>query len=142
RGRLAWLGALLAVAMLLPVAGPLLLGEVVDRAVAGSGGIAGLALAYLAVTVVADLLVLAVTWWSVELAWRVGNRLRGDLLRHALGLDLAWHGEHSPGLLIERVDGDVDSIVRFASTAVVQLLGNAILLVGVLVIATAIDWRV
>jgi ABC-type multidrug transport system fused ATPase/permease subunit len=142
RGRLALLGFVLAVAMLLPIAGPLLLGEVVDRALGGSGAIAGLALAYLGVTVGADLLALAVTWWSVEVAWRVGNRLRSDLLRHALGLDLAWHGEHSPGVLIERVDGDVDSVVRFASTAVVQLLGNAVMLVGVLVVATVIDWRV
>ncbi len=142
RGRLAVLALVLSVAMLLPIAGPLLLGEVVDRALEDSGAVAGLAFAYLAVTVGADLLALGVTWWSVEVAWRVGNRLRSDLLRHALGLDLAWHGEHSPGLLIERVDGDVDSVVRFASTAVVQLLGNAIMLVGVLVVATVIDWRV
>lgn len=142
RGRLALLGLVLSVAMLLPIAGPLLLGEVVDQALDGTDAIAGLALAYLAVTVGADLLALAVTWWSVEVAWRVGNRLRGDLLRHALGLDLAWHGEHSPGMLIERVDGDVDSVVRFASTAVVQLLGNAIMLIGVVVVATVIDWRV
>lgn len=142
RARLAGLGLVLSIAMLLPIAGPLLLGAVVDRALDGSGTVAGLALAYLAVTVGSDVLTLAVTWWSVELAWRVGNRLRGDLMRHALGLDLAWHGEHSPGLLIERVDGDVDSVVRFASTAVVQLLGNAVMLVGVLVVATWIDWRV
>jgi ABC-type multidrug transport system fused ATPase/permease subunit len=142
RGRVAVLGVVLSVAMLLPIAGPLLLGQIVDDALAGTGAVAGLALAYLGVTVGADLLTLAVTWWSVELAWRVGNRLRNDLLRHALGLDLAWHGEHSPGLLIERVDGDVDAVVRFASTAVVQLLGNAVLLVGVLVVATIIDWRV
>src|SRR5688500_2905890 len=127
--------------MLLPIAGPLLLGEVVDRALEGTGAVTGLAVAYLAVSVGADLLALAVTWWSVEVAWRVGNRLRSDLLRHALGLDLAWHGEHSPGQLIERVDGDVDSLTKFSSTAILQLVGNAVLLVGVLAVSFVIDWR-
>lgn len=142
RARLVALGAVLAVAMLLPISGPLLLGRLVDEAVAGDSSAGVLAIAYLVVTVGADLLALAVAWWSVELAWRVGNRLRADLLRHALRLELAWHGEHSPGVWIERIDGDVDAVVKFSSTAVVQLLGNAVLLVGVLAVAAVIDWRV
>jgi ABC-type multidrug transport system fused ATPase/permease subunit len=71
----------------------------------------------------------------------VGNRLRIDLCRHALGLDLDWHGDHSAGQLIERIDGDIDAVTRFASTAVLQLAGNTILVAGVLVISAVIDWR-
>jgi len=137
------LAALLVVAMLLPVAGPVLIGRFIDQALAGASAadLAAIAGAYLAILLTADGLQLVVTWLSVRLAWRVGNRLRFDLCRHALRLDLAWHGGHSPGLLIERVDGDVDALTKFSSTAILQLLGNAVLLTGVFVVSIAIDWR-
>ncbi|CAN5741337.1 ABC transporter ATP-binding protein [soil metagenome] len=143
RRPLAGLSAVLVVAMLLPVAGPILLGGVVDDALAGRGVgvlIAG-AGAFLVITLVADALQLFITYAAVRLAWRIGNRLRQDLARHALGLDLTWHGGHSPGLLIERIDGDVEAIVRFSSTAVLNLLGNAVLLAGTLVASFVIEWR-
>ncbi|HUG85615.1 MAG TPA: ABC transporter ATP-binding protein, partial [Euzebya sp.] len=143
RRPLAALVSVLVLAMLLPVGGPVLLGRIVDAALDGQptsdlllGG-----LAFLVITLTADALQLVITFWSVKLAWRVGNRLRLDLARHALGLDLSWHGSHSPGLLIERIDGDVEAIVRFSSTAVLHLFGNAILLVGTLVVAVMIEWR-
>lgn len=143
RRPLAALTAVLVVAMLLPVAGPVLLGQVIDAALAGGalGTLVAGAVGFLAVTLTADAMQLAITFWSVKLAWRIGNRLRLDLARHALGLDLTWHGSHSPGLLIERIDGDVEAIVRFSSTAVLNLFGNAILLAGTLVVAVWIEWR-
>lgn len=143
RRPLAALVSVLVVAMLLPVAGPVLLGGVVDAALEGRPlrALVGGAAAFLVVMLTADALQLVITWWSVKLAWRVGNRLRLDLARHALGLDLTWHGSHSPGLLIERIDGDVEAIVKFSSTAVLNLLGNGILLVGTLVVSLVIEWR-
>ena len=143
RARLAVLGVVLVVAMLAPVAGPVLLGWAIDAALRGepTGELLTLAGLFLALTVGADALQVVVVWKAVDLAWRVGNRLRLDLARHALRLDLDWHSRHSAGLLIERLDGDVEAIVTFSSTAVVQLLGNAILLVGVAVVSLVIDWR-
>ena len=140
---LGGLVGLLTVAMLLPLAGPILIGRFVDAALAGdpTSVLIHLALWFLAATLTADALQLVVTWLSVRLAWRVGNRLRNDLCRHALSLDLAWHGSHSPGQLIERIDGDIDAVTRFSSTAVLHLFGNAILLLGVLVASAFIDWR-
>ncbi|MBX3283760.1 MAG: ABC transporter ATP-binding protein [Actinobacteria bacterium] len=137
------LTALLVVAMVLPLAGPVLVGRFVDAALAGEDTAALLRLAalFLAATLTGDALQLVVTWLSVRLAWRVGNNLRRDLCRHALAMDLHWHGDHSPGQLIERIDGDIDAVTRFSSTAVLQLLGNTILVAGVLVVSAVIDWR-
>ena len=45
---------------------------------------------------------------SARVSWRVGNRLRERLAAHALRLEQAWHGRHSPGQLIERIDGEID----------------------------------
>jgi ATP-binding cassette, subfamily B, bacterial len=143
RARVGALSLVLVVAMLAPVAGPLLLGTAIDEALGGSPGADLLvpAAAFLAVTLGGDLLQVLVAWWSVRLAWRVGNRLRLDLARHALRLDLEWHSRHSPGLLIERLDGDIEAIVKFSSAAVLNLLGNAVLLAGVLVASFVVDWR-
>ncbi|MCU1496797.1 MAG: transporter, ATP-binding/permease protein [Acidimicrobiales bacterium] len=143
RRRLGALVALLLVAMLLPLAGPVLVGRFVDAALGGddTAVLVRLALAFLVLTLTGDALQLVVTWLSVRLAWRVGNSLRSDLCRHALAMDLDWHGDHSPGQLIERIDGDIDAVTKFSSTAVLQLLGNAILVVGVLVVSAFIDWR-
>src|SRR4051794_13130381 len=143
RGRVLALVSILVAAMLLPVAGPVLIGRFADDALNGDpvSQLTLIATVFLLVTLTADGLQLLVTWLSVRLAWEVGNQLRSDLARKATALELAWHGNHSPGLLIERIDGDIDAINKFASTAVLQLLGNAVLLVGVLVVAVAVDWR-
>lgn len=143
RRQLGALVGLLVVAMVLPLAGPVLVGRFVDSALAGDekGVLVGLAVAFLVTTLTGDALQLVVTWLSVRLAWRVGNSLRSDLCRHALSLDLDWHGDHSPGQLIERIDGDIDAVTKFSSTAVLHLAGNAILVTGVLVVSAFIDWR-
>ncbi len=137
------LGVILVVAVGLPVGAQLLLGRFVDEAAAGAtvGRLTTVALTFGALLLVADVLQLAVTALAVRLAWRVGNRLRVDLCRHALDLDLSWHGEHSAGEVIERVDGDIEAVTEFASAAVLQVVGNVAVLVAVGVVAMAVEWR-
>jgi ATP-binding cassette subfamily B protein len=67
--------------------------------------------------------------------------LRADLTAHCLRLDLPFHHRHPPGVLIERIDGDVGQLARFFSQLVIQLLGNGLLLIGILVLLTGEDWR-
>ena len=54
------------------------------------------------------------------------------MLTHLLRLDATFHTTHTPGELIERVDGDVATLGRFFSRFVVYVIGNGILMVGVL----------
>lgn len=144
RNRVLALAGVLLVAMLLPLAGPAIIGRIVDGAIEGRplGDLTTLAVAYLAVALVAEGLQLGLTWASVRLAWRSGNRLREVLAGHALRHDLAWHGRYSPGALITRIDGDVEALTTFFSNVVVKVLGNAVLVAGIVVVSTFIDWRV
>jgi ATP-binding cassette, subfamily B, bacterial len=144
RARVGALAGVLVVAMTLPLAGPLLIGRFVDEAAAGSPvrQLTLIAAAYLLVAVGAECLQLGLTWASVRLAWRAGNRLRERLADHALGHDLAWHGRHSPGELISRIDGDIEALTTFFSKVVVHILGNAVLVAGIVVASILIDWRV
>jgi ABC-type multidrug transport system fused ATPase/permease subunit len=135
--------SILVVALLLRLAMPALLGRFVDRAIAGSpvDALMRIAAAYVAAALVAEGLQLVVMWGSVHLSWRAGNRLREQLARHAVRLEMAWHGRHSPGQLIERIDGDVEALVIFFTNVVVHVLGNLVLMIAMLVVAFVIDPR-
>jgi ABC-type multidrug transport system fused ATPase/permease subunit len=141
-----WIGVVLAVLLValgLRLATPALLGRFVDDAVAHRpvSALTRVALAYVIAALGAEVLSLAVMWGSVQLSWRAGNRLRERLARHALGLEMAWHGTHSPGQLIERIDGDVEALVVFFTNVLVHVLGNAVLMAGMIAVAFFIDVR-
>ena len=78
---------------------------------------------------------------SNDVSWRATNRLRSDLTFHILGLDMSFHSTHTPGELIERVDGDVDKLANFFSQFVIELLGCILLSVGILIVLCYEDWR-
>lgn len=143
RRRAAGVLAVLVVALLLRLSMPALLGRFVDSAVAGEPlpTLVRIAAAYVAAALLAECLQLAVMWGSVQLSWRVGNTLRERLARHAVRLEMAWHGKHSPGQLIERIDGDVEALVVFFTNVIVHVLGNVLLMIGMLAVALAIDPR-
>src|SRR5690606_13650764 len=120
---------------------PLLLGHFADDALEGAATsrLTALALVYVAAALGAALLDLVVVWWSARVSWRAGNRLRERLAAHALRLEPAWHGRHSPGELIERIDGDVEAMTTFFADIAVRIAGNVALIAGMLVLATTID---
>jgi ATP-binding cassette, subfamily B, bacterial len=138
---LAGILAVLGGAMGLRLALPLLLGRFADDALGGepTSALTTLAVAYVAAALGSAGLDLVVVWWSARVSWRAGNRLRERLAAHALRLEHAWHGRHSPGQLIERIDGDVEAMAVFFAGMAVRIAGNVALIGGMLVVATVID---
>ncbi|HHW85972.1 MAG TPA: ABC transporter ATP-binding protein [Chloroflexi bacterium] len=90
------------------------------------------ALVYLAVGLAQHGLALATTALSLDVGWRATNRLRSDLLRHVLRLDMPFHKAHTPGALIERIDGDVSALGDFFAQFLVRVAANVLLIVGIL----------
>jgi ABC-type multidrug transport system fused ATPase/permease subunit len=88
-----------------------------------------------------QVLAVVATYLSENISWTATNALRTDLVKHCLRLDLSFHKLHTPGELIERVDGDVNALAGFFSQFTIQILGNMLLLVGILVALFAEDWR-
>jgi ABC-type multidrug transport system fused ATPase/permease subunit len=64
------------------------------------------------------------------------------MARHCLNLDMSYHNNVSPGELIERIDGDVAELSNFFSQFVIRVLGNLVLLIGILVALLLEDWRI
>jgi ATP-binding cassette subfamily B protein len=72
-----------------------------------------------------------------QVGWQATNELRADLAEHVLHLDMGFHKGHTPGELIERIDGDVTTLSEFFASFVIRVLGNLVLVVTVL----ALLWR-
>jgi len=99
------------------------------------------ALLFIAVVVIQQGVKIWATYLSERVGWVATNELRSDLTLHLLNLDLSFHKAHTPGELIERVDGDMSALATFFAQFVIQVLGNLLLLLGVIVVLACQDWR-
>jgi ABC-type multidrug transport system fused ATPase/permease subunit len=137
------LGALLAVGSTLALGGPLVVRTVVDRATEGTTAaeLVRLGVVYLLIALVAQALSVIVAWFATITAWRTTNQVRMHMVRHVLGLDHEFHRRHTPGELIQRVDGDVTSVSDFLGRVVPRAAGAGLLVVGITITLTVIDWR-
>src|SRR5207249_3515518 len=126
RRALAGLIGALVFGTLLPLSGPIILGYFVDHAIKGArtSELAAIGVVYLVVAGGAQAATVLRTWVASRQAWTATNRLREELASHTLSLDVAYHGQHPPGELIERVDGDVHAIAEFLVTFLVDILGS------------------
>jgi ABC-type multidrug transport system fused ATPase/permease subunit len=97
---------------------------------------------YLAVTLVAQGVRLGAAYLTEDVKWRATNWLRNDLAAHCMNLDMRFHNEHTPGSMIERIDGDITELSNFFSQFVLRVLANLLLLVGVLIMLYQEEWHI
>lgn len=144
RWRVVLLVLILAATISVQIATPLVAGRFIDRATGGAATSALVVIALLTIGLafLGQGLAVAETWVAERVAWGATNTLREDLTAHILRLDAAFHHAHTPGELIERVDGDIGSLARLFSRFAVQIVGNAVLILGVLAVLIAVDWRI
>jgi ATP-binding cassette subfamily B protein len=142
--RMALLGALILAQIGLQLLNPQIVRAFIDGALAGHppGELTRSALLFLAVAVAGQGLSIAVVYLGQTVAWTATNGLRRDLALHCLQLDMSFHKTHTPGELIERIDGDVTALANFFSQMVVRLLGNGLLAAGILVLLFREDGRI
>ena len=143
QSRVVYLAVTLLIGIGLQVFNPQILRYFIDTAVAGGPQqlLVGAAVAFMAISLLGQGLNVASTYFGETIAWTATNDLRLDLAQHCLNLNLTFHKVHTPGELVERVDGDVDALSRFFSQFVLQVLGNGLLIFGVLAILWFEDWR-
>jgi len=142
--RMGLLALILCGAIGVQVVTPLIASRFIDQATSGGAlrDLIVLALLTMVLALAGQGLAVAETYVAENVSWAATNALRADLLAHLLRLDATFHTAHTPGELIERVDGDVATLARFFSRFVVYVLGNAVLMIGVLGLLYHVDWRV
>ncbi len=151
RRRVLLLALLLFTGIGLQLLNPQLLRYVIDTALAQgqrkidadakSAGVTLAALLFFALALAQQLFGVFTTYAGETVAWTATNNLRHDLAAHALRLDQAYHNLNTPGQMIERIDGDVTLLSNFFSMFFVQLVGHVLLVIGVVVLFMAEDWR-
>jgi len=142
--RWAALGVVVAIGSGLTLAGPLVVRRIIDLAGDGdttTSGLVALAVAFLALAVGAQLLTIAVAWFATVTAWHTTNQIRLRMAEHVLGLDHEFHRRHTPGELIQRVDGDVTSVSDFLGRVVPRVVGAVTMVTGMVAVLAIVDWR-
>jgi ABC-type multidrug transport system fused ATPase/permease subunit len=144
RGQAALLAMLLLGGIGLQLANPQIIRYFIDTTQSGGSRAAlrGAAVLFIAFALAKQALGLGTTYLSQQVSWNATNRLRKDLTLHLLRLDMAFHKTHTPGELIERVDGDVQALANFFSQFAVRVMGNTALVAGILALLLAEDARV
>jgi ABC-type multidrug transport system fused ATPase/permease subunit len=144
KARFILLTILLLSSIGLQVVNPQIMRDFIDTATNGGDmnhlGLA--ALAFIGVALVQQVIGVSATYVGENVAWNATNALRAGLAWHCLNLDMAFHNNRSPGELIERIDGDIAELSNFFSQLVIRVIGNIILLFGVLVALFLEDWRI
>ncbi|GCE17791.1 ABC transporter ATP-binding protein [Dictyobacter kobayashii] len=142
--RVCWMGLLLLASITLQLVNPQILRQFIDNALQGSNTnslmLAGAL--FIGLSLLNQLLAVINTYVSENVAWTATNQLRTDLVSHCLQLDMAFHKARTAGELIERIDGDVNTLANFFSQAIIKLLGNGLLIVGVLLLLFTEQWQV
>jgi ATP-binding cassette subfamily B protein len=144
RARLAALAALLLVDLVLQLGLPRVVQTFIDSATGGGAlrTLLWIGVAYLAVALGQNLTLVGWQYVAQNIGLIATNRIRADLTRHCLALDMGFHNARTPGEMIERVDGDVAKLENFLSQFVVKVILNGLLLLGVVILLFLIDWRV
>jgi ATP-binding cassette subfamily B multidrug efflux pump len=81
---------------------------------------------------------------SYLLGW-VGQRaltdIRADLFRHLHRLSLSYYDTHIVGVVVSRVINDVETISDLLTQGLIQLLGDLLVLVGIVVVMLSLNAR-
>ena len=128
----------------LQLVGPQLLAAFIDSATKSQGAtqMIHLALLFLGVALVNQAAGVVTNYVAQDVGWTATNSLREDLALHCLRLDMTFHNTHTPGELIERVDGDLTALANFFSIFLLRVVGSGLLLLGAVIVILAQNWRV
>ena len=143
KGRFILLAILLFGSIGLRVFAPQIMRKFIDSALAGEAlqTLTWTAITFIGVALIQQTIAVSVTYLGENVAWTATNDLRAELAEHALHLDMKFHNNHTPGELIERIDGDVTELATFFSQFALNLIANGLLLIGILIALFIEDWR-
>jgi ATP-binding cassette subfamily B protein len=130
------MAAVLLAGIAIKLINPQILRYFLDTAQAG-GAARSLTMAaglFLAFAILQEGMSLATHYTAALVGWSSTNRLRADLALHILRLDMPFHKSRTPGELIDRADGDVTHLSNFLSMFTVNVIGNGLLVMGILLL--------
>ncbi|GIL09347.1 MAG: helicase [Chloroflexota bacterium] len=107
-----------------------------------AGSLLAAALLFIGAALLQQVVAVGAVYVGENVGWTATNALRADLALHCLRLDMGFHHVRTPGEMIERIDGDVTELANFFSQFVILVIGNIVLLLGVVLLLLREDLRV
>lgn len=89
---------------------------------------------FLVFSLLRQLITIVIQYVTSDLSWKVTNRLRYDLTERSLSYDLSFHNNHTPGEMVDRIDGDVGRLNNFLSAFALKVLSNNLLIISIIVV--------
>lgn len=111
-------------------------GPIAEANLAGLNQIAGLMLVAFCALYIASTLQRYLLSWVGQ---RVLKDLRDELFRHLQKLPLGYHDTHIVGVTISRVISDVDVINQLLSQGLITLIGDTLLLMGIILVMLSLN---
>ncbi len=144
RRKVVLLAGLIFATLILQLVNPQIIRSFIDTAVSTTDTqpLIWAGIVFLLTSLLLQIVGVAATYVGEDVGWQSTNQLRADLARHCLRLDMSFHNEHTPGEMIERIDGDVANIAIFFAQFVIRIVGNLLLIGGVLIVLLWEDWRI
>jgi ATP-binding cassette, subfamily B, bacterial len=132
--RVVILSVMLLCGIGLQLVNPQILRFFIDAAREGAplSSLVNAALLFIGLSLLNQGFVVAMALLGYNIAWTATNALRADVATHCLSLNMSFHNEHTPGEMIERIDGDINALGNFFSQFALQIIGNIILIFGVI----------
>ncbi|HEX8080478.1 MAG TPA: ABC transporter ATP-binding protein [Jatrophihabitans sp.] len=125
---------------------PLLIRQYIDQEMTRSAppvaSAAILVSGYLLVSLVVQLAAVGEAAVAERLARTVMDQVRVDVTQHCLTLGMDFHNATRPGDMVERIEGDVNLLANFLSRFVMMVVGQVLLLAGLIVALLLVDWRI
>jgi ATP-binding cassette subfamily B multidrug efflux pump len=142
---LALLGVavLLIVGTLLQLAAPYLIGLAIDQFIVASDrrGLMVTMLLLLAVYLGDWATTYGQFYGMIQVGNKVLYRLREQIFDRIQSLSLTYFDQHEAGDLMSRLTNDVDTIGQVINAGLVQTLGSALLIVGIVVAMFRLNWQ-
>jgi len=120
---------------LLGLVGPYLMGQAIDKFIAGKdpAGLVRIALFMLAAYLLTNIFQAVANWLMASISQNALKALRRDLFTHLQALSIGFFDTHSPGELMSRLTNDIDAINQAVSQNVTSLLASVMTMVGILI---------
>lgn len=74
------------------------------------------------------------TYLSEKLGWHLCDHLREDMLKKTYSLTIEQHKKVKAGEFLERLEGDVNILVGFFSSMLIDIISSVLLVVGILIV--------
>ncbi|OUC95076.1 ABC transporter ATP-binding protein [Streptosporangium minutum] len=143
RGRLALVGALIALSSLVSLASPFMLREVLDDAIPNgrTGLLALLALGMVAVAVTTSVLDVVQTLISTTVGQRVMHDLRTAVYGHLQRMSLAFFTRTRTGEVQSRIASDIGGMQSVVTSTAASIVSNLTTVVATIIAMLVLDWR-